>query len=156
MGLFEQDSRQRAGLFPVYQRIREFVVSTSRFGIGEMADSNCTPRGLHCIARKVGGGWPMGTVFKSRVPIGHTWQGLPNASIVHRIFWLAGLEPGFNQGGSVDTFRRFIYIHGFGDETTLGRPASHGCVHLAAEHLLPLYDALPEGTLVWISGCYGV
>jgi lipoprotein-anchoring transpeptidase ErfK/SrfK len=77
---------------------------------------------------------------------------LPDATIVHRIFWLEGLEPGFNRGGAVDSFQRYIYIHGFADETTLGRPASHGCIHLSAADLIPLYDWLPEGTLVWIDG----
>jgi hypothetical protein len=38
---------------------------------------------------------------------------------MHRILWLAGLEPGFNRGGDVDTFRRYIYIHGVGEEITL-------------------------------------
>jgi lipoprotein-anchoring transpeptidase ErfK/SrfK len=79
-----------------------------------------------------------------------TWQGLAHGRIVHRILWLEGLESGLNSGGEVDTFSRFIYIHGFGDETTLGRPESHGCIHLAAIDLMPLYDRLPVGTLVWI------
>jgi len=61
------------------------------------------------------------------------------------------LEPGHNRGGSVDTRRRYIYLHGFGDETTLGRPQSHGCIHLAAADLMPLFDLLPTGTLVWIA-----
>ncbi len=138
-----------------YRPLRSFVISSSRFGIGEIAGSNMTPRGLHRIARKIGGGWPQGAIFKSRQFVGYTWQGQPHAAIVHRILWLAGLEPGFNQGPQRDTFQRYIYIHGFGDETTLGRPASHGCIHLAAGDLLPLYETLPEGTLVWISadGC---
>jgi hypothetical protein len=106
---------------------------------------------LHRIAEKIGGGWPIGVVFKARQPIGYTWQGRPDAAIVHRILWLDGLEPGFNRGGSVDSHARYIYIHGFGDESTLGRPASHGCVHLAADDLMPLYDLLPVGTLVWIA-----
>lgn len=124
--------------------------STSRFGIGQVAGSNCTPLGLHRIARKIGGGWPVGTVFKSRQPVGFTWKGMPFAPITTRILWLEGLEPGFNRGGNVDSFRRHIYIHGTGDEPTLGRPASHGCIHLAADDLIPLYDLLPVGTLVWI------
>lgn len=145
-------SRERSSrLTHRFSAWREYVISTSRFGIGEVANSNMTPRGLHRIARKIGGGWPVGTVFKSRQVVGFTWQGLPNASIVHRIFWLEGLEPGYNRGGHVDTFTRYIYVHGFGDEPTRGRPASHGCIHVSAADLVPLYDALPEGTLVWIS-----
>src|SRR5262245_5686286 len=69
-----------------------YRVSTSRFGIGQVMDSNQTPLGLHRIAQKIGGGQPSGTVFRGRVPIGFAWQGLPDATIVHRIFWLEGLE----------------------------------------------------------------
>jgi hypothetical protein len=133
-----------------YALRKTFRCSTSKYGIGEKAGSNMTPRGLHRVARKIGGGWPVGTVFKGRQVIGSTWQGLPLAKIVHRILWLEGLEPGFNCGGTVDSFQRYIYIHGTGDETTLGRPDSCGCIHLASGDLLPLYDRLREGTLVWI------
>ncbi|MHB8521926.1 MAG: L,D-transpeptidase family protein, partial [Limisphaerales bacterium] len=69
----------------------------------------------------------------------------------HRILWLDGLEPGFNRGGRVDTHRRYVYIHGIGDEPTLGHPASRGCVHLAAQDLLPIFDRVPADTLVWIT-----
>lgn len=151
MWLLTWDHFQGEARKPGYTARRAYVISTSRYGIGEVSGSNMTPRGLHRVGRKIGGGWPEGTVFKSRQVVGFTWQGLPNAPIIHRIFWLEGLEPGFNRGGRVDTFDRYIYIHGFGDEPTLGRPASHGCVHVSARDLIPLYDALPEGTLVWIS-----
>jgi L,D-transpeptidase YbiS len=130
---------------------KTFRISTSRFGLGQNKGSNCTPLGLHRVARKVGGGWPVGAVFKSRELIGYTWQGVKGAAITHRILWLEGLEPGFNRGGDVDTFARYIYIHGTGDEPSLGRPASHGCIHVRGTELLPLYDLLPVGTLVWIS-----
>ena len=130
---------------------RTFRVSTSRFGLGQKANSNCTPLGLHRVARKVGGGWPVGSVFKSRKWIGFTWQGLSCAAITHRILWLEGLEPGFNRGDGVDTFARYIYIHGTGDEPGIGRPASHGCIHIRGAELLPLFDLLPRGTLVWLS-----
>jgi hypothetical protein len=136
--------------FPGYLPTRTFVISTSAYGIGQVKDSNKTPLGLHCVARKIGAGHLPGTIFRSREPVGYTWDGKPEGTIVHRILWLQGLEPGFNQGGEVDTFERYIYIHGFGDETTLGRPKSHGCIHVAAADLMPLFDLLPTGTLVWI------
>lgn len=124
--------------------------STSRFGIGQAKGSNRTPLGLHRVVEKIGGGWPVGTVFKSRRAVGFTWNGLPYATITSRILWLEGLEPGLNRGGNVDSYTRYIYIHGTGDEPSLGRPASCGCIHLAADHLMPLFDQLPTGTLVWI------
>jgi len=141
---------ERAKESPKYRMFAKAPASTSRFGIGQVQDSNRTPLGLHRIAQKIGGGFPQGTVFRGRKPVGFTWKGLPDAAIAHRIFWLEGLEPGFNRGDGLDSFKRYIYIHGFSDETTLGRPASHGCIHIAAEHLIPLYDWLPIGTLVWI------
>jgi hypothetical protein len=152
MALFEKLPAQfNEARFPDYEFRRRHVISTSRFGIGQVMHSNQTPLGLHRIARKAGGGHPIGTVFKSRQAVGLTWQGQPDGSIVHRILWLEGLEPGFNRGGEVDTFRRYVYIHGYGDETTLGRPQSCGCIHLAAADLMPLYERLPVGTLVWIA-----
>jgi len=152
MSLFEKSSLNGQEVrFPEYRFQRAFVVSTSRFGTGQVIHSNQTPLGLHRIAKKVGGGNPIGTIFKARQPVGLTWQGQPYANIVHRILWLEGMETGLNKGGDVDTFRRFVYIHGFGDELTLGRPQSHGCIHLAAADLMPLYERLPVGTLVWIA-----
>jgi len=131
--------------------VKGFRCSTSRFGISQVAGSNGTPLGLHRVVEKIGGGWPAGTVFKGRKPIGYTWQGMPDAKITTRILWLEGLEPGFNRGGNVDSHARYIYIHGTGDQTSIGKPTSCGCIHLADVDLVPLFDRLPGGTLVWIS-----
>jgi len=144
-------ARPEAGTPNGYRVVRTFRCSTSRFGVGQSEGSNRTPLGLHRIAEKIGGGRPPGAVFKSRRAVGFTWQGMPDATITSRILWVEGLEPGFNRGGSVDSHARYIYIHGTGDETGLGRPASCGCIHLAANDLIPLFDKLPIGTLVWIS-----
>jgi len=145
-------ARQTVSLFEDFFFVRQFRCSTSRVGAGEQAGSNRTPRGLHRIAQKIGGGWPVGTVFKARQPIGYTWAGHPCAPITTRILWLEGLEPGRNCGDSVDSRSRYIYIHGTGNEMTLGRPDTSGCVHLAAADLIRLYDRLPEGALVWMDG----
>ena len=133
-----------------FQLKRQFVASTSRYGIGQVSGSNRTPLGLHRIAQKIGGGQPVGTVFQGRKPTRLLSHDAASPAIAHRILWLEGLEPRLNQGGEVDTFRRYIYIHGTHDELTLGQPASHGCVHLGASDLLWLFDLVPSGTLVWI------
>jgi hypothetical protein len=130
---------------------KRFRVSTSRFGIGQTEGSNGTPLGLHRIVEKIGGGWPAGTVFKGRRPIGYTWRGMPDAKITTRILWLEGLEPGFNRGANVDSHARYIYIHGTADQMSIGKPMSCGCIHLADADLIPLFDLLPGGTLVWIA-----
>jgi len=134
-----------------FDPITKFRCSTSRFGTGQTEGSYRTPLGLHRVVEKIGGGWPAGTVFRGRKPVGYTWQGMPDAKITTRILWLEGLEPGFNRGGNVDSHARYIYLHGTGDQLSIGRPASCGCIHLADADLIPLFDRLPGGTLVWIS-----
>lgn len=127
------------------------TASTSKRGTGQKENSYQTPLGLHCVAEKIGAGEPVGTIFKGRQPVGTNGKGDPEARITDRILWLRGLEPGFNQGANVDSHARYIYIHGVGDESNLGHPDSQGCIHLSAADLLPLFDAVPEGTLVFIS-----
>jgi len=145
-------SRQTVSLFEDNKFVKKLRCSTSRFGIGQIEGSNRTPLGLHRIAEKIGGGEPAGTVFKAREIIGHTSQPeFADAKITARILWLEGLEPGFNQGGNVDSHARYIYIHGTGDQATIGRPASFGCIHLADADMISLFDLLPSGTLVWIA-----
>jgi hypothetical protein len=145
-------SSQKLSLFEDGKFVKTFSCSTSRFGIGQIEGSNRTPLGLHRIAEKIGAGEPPGTVFNSRLVVGHTSQPeFADAKITTRIMWLDGLEPGFNQGGNVDSHARYIYIHGTADQKSIGKPASRGCVHLADADLIPLFDLLPGGTLVWIA-----
>jgi L,D-transpeptidase catalytic domain len=149
-------AEQTVSLFEQNIFVKTFPCSTSRFGIGQTEGSNCTPLGLHCIAEKIGAGEPSGTVFKARKVVGHTSQPeFADAKITTRILWLEGLEPslnkGFNGGVSVDSHARYIYIHGTADQKSIGKPASCGCIHLADVDLIPLFDLLPGGTLVWIS-----
>ena len=133
-----------------YELSKIYVISTSRFGVGQLKGSRRTPLGLHRVAEKFGDGLPTGTIFKGRKSVGQITKDDPNADIAHRILWLDGLEPGFNHGNEVDSYSRFIYIHGIGDESTLGQPASQGCIHMTADDLLPLYDLMTINSLVWI------
>ena len=140
---------QTVSLFEAGKLAAAFPCSTSRFGIGQEEGSNCTPLGLHRVAEKIGGGEPVGTVFNARKVIGHTSQPeFADAKITTRILWLEGLEPGFNRGGNVDSHARYIYIHGTADQSSIGKPASCGCIHLSDTNLVFLYDKLPVGTLV--------
>lgn len=140
---------------------RRYSVSTGAKGPGEASGSGCTPRGLHRIRLKIGSGCPAGTVFVARRPTGETYsEGLARARperdwILTRILWLTGLEPGRNRGGSVDTLRRFIYIHGCPDSEPMGVPRSHGCVRMRNQDLIDLFDRTPVGALVDIRESYG-
>jgi hypothetical protein len=147
---------QTISLFEQNKFVKKFLCSTSRFGIGQTEGSNRTPLGLHRIAKKIGAGEPAGTVFKSRQVVGHTSQPeFADAKITTRILWLEGLEPslnkGLNGGVNVDSHARYIYIHGTADQSSIGKPTSCGCIHLADADLIPLFDLLSVGTLVWIS-----
>ncbi len=132
-----------------------FKISTAKNGVGELAGSECTPRGWHSIADIIGLDAPINTVFKARQPTGQIYNAelekqFPDEDwILTRIIRLAGKEIGFNQGGDCDTYNRFIYIHGC-SEKTLGVPASHGCVRMSNQSVILLAALLYDGDSVFI------
>ena len=71
--------------------------------------------------------------------------------ILTRILWLSGKEIGKNRLGSVDTMRRYIYIHGAPDSEPMGSPRSIGCIRMANGDLAELFDLVPAGTVVDIA-----
>ncbi len=131
--------------------VREYLVSTGKNGVGEQLDSGCTPRGRHRIAALIGAGCRPNTVFVGRTPTGEIYtptlrRRYPERDwILTRIIWLRGEEPGFNQGGAVDTYHRYIYIHGAPDETPLGVPGSAGCIRMRNHDVMALFDLVSEG-----------
>jgi UDP-N-acetylmuramate--alanine ligase len=132
--------------------IKQYPVSTSRYGIGNRENSLMTPCGVHRIAEKYGHGAPVGRVFRDRLDTGDTWK-IGEAGenlILTRILRLEGLEDGVNRGAGIDSYERYIYIHGTNNEASIGRPASHGCVCMANLDVVELFDAAMEGTIVVI------
>ncbi|MFZ5466863.1 MAG: L,D-transpeptidase family protein [Pseudomonadota bacterium] len=148
---------QRLYLLQDGRLLKTYPVSTSAFGPGSQEGSNQTPLGLHRIRTMIGEGEPLGMVFKSRRPTGRIADiikdpiDVPEDDVTTRIMWLEGLEPGINQGGRVDSYRRYIYIHGTPEEGLIGRPASHGCVRMYNADVVDLFARLGEGTLVYIT-----
>ena len=71
--------------------------------------------------------------------------------ITSRILWLRGLEPGVNLGGQVDTYSRYIYIHGTQREDRIGEPLSAGCVLMRNADIVELFEEVRTGDLVWIT-----
>ena len=133
---------------------RKYVVSTSKFGVGERNGSFCTPRGLHIVRAKIGAGLPLGAVFVRRRPTGEVWnrelhERYPGRDwILTRILWLSGCERGRNRLGDVDTMRRYIYLHGTPDTVELGKPGSIGCVRMRNRDIAELFDLVPAYTPV--------
>ena len=135
-----------------------WIISTAEAGIGSRKGSNQTPLGVHRLAQKIGDGAPLGTVFKARQNTGRVAKILtaPGArsgedNVTTRVMWVDGLEPGLNKGGAVDSYQRFIYIHGTDEEGRLGAPASHGCIRMRNQDVVDLYDRVREDTLVVIA-----
>lgn len=136
--------------------LKSYSISTGAKGVGEESGSFCTPRGRHVIRAKIGAGQPDNTVFVKRRPTGEIYTpelGAQQAGrdwILTRILWLSGCESGFNRSGSCDTMRRFVYIHGTPDSTSLGAPGSRGCVRMRNAELMELFELVAVGTEVEI------
>jgi lipoprotein-anchoring transpeptidase ErfK/SrfK len=127
--------------------VKSYKVSTSKFGVGDTPNSNRTPLGRMQVAKKVGCHAPPGAVFKSRRPTGEVLK--PNSPgrdpIVTRILWLKGTED-----RNKNAFRRTIYIHGTPEEKHLGRPASYGCIRMASQDVIDLYNRIGYGADVFV------
>ncbi len=132
--------------------IERYDVSTSRFGNGNRENSLKTPLGMHRINEKFGAGAPPGRIFTDREDTGMDWDHSQAGDnlILTRILRLEGLEAGINKGVGVDSYERYIYIHGTGREDQIGSPLSHGCVCLRNLDIIRLFDTAKEGTLVYI------
>ena len=129
------------------QPVKTYRISTSKFGLGDQPGSYRTPLGRMEVARKVGGGQPQGTVFKSRRPTGEVLA--PDSPgrdpIVSRILWLRGTES-HNQ----NAFPRYIYIHGTPERRNLGKPVSFGCIRMCCKDVIDLYDRVGYGAEVYV------
>jgi len=124
-------------------------VSTAAKGAGERNGSGCTPRGRHIVRAKIGAGLPLGAVLSGRRWTGEIYsealaQQFPERDwILTRILWLSGCERGRNRLGEVDTFRRYIYLHGTPDTEPMGVPTSHGCIRLRNQAIEQLFERVP-------------
>ncbi len=56
-----------------------------------------------------------------------------------------------NAGGNVDSYERYIYLHGTNHEDRIGEPQSGGCVLLRNLDMIELYDAVRTGDHVYIT-----
>jgi lipoprotein-anchoring transpeptidase ErfK/SrfK len=134
-----------------------YSISTAKKGLGEASGSHCTPRGWHSIHSIIGQDNHINDVF-----VGRQWTGeqyspklaeqFPHRDwILTRILQLDGLEPGLNQGGTVDSLNRYIYIHGTPDTTPLGVPGSHGCIRMRNTDIVELANWVRVGMRINIS-----
>ena len=138
---------QRLAIVRDGERIAQYPVSTSNFGVGDRPRRFGTPLGTLQVAAKIGDCAPQGAVFKNRRRTGEILR--PNAPgrdpIVTRILHLRGLD-----SGNANAFSRGIYIHGTAEERRIGSPASYGCIRMRSCDVVKVFAAVPLGARVEI------
>jgi lipoprotein-anchoring transpeptidase ErfK/SrfK len=133
-----------------------YPISTSKYGEGSIENSFKTPLGKHSIKEMIGDEAEINTIFTSRIntkrsaTIIDQFQDTDNDYVTSRIMWLDGEEDGLNKGGNVDSFRRYIYIHGTHEEGLIGTKASHGCIRMFNYDVIELFNLVNIGTKVLI------
>jgi hypothetical protein len=136
--------------------IDQYIISSAKKGIGNIRNSDKTPTGLHFIKEKHGHKTPINGRMIARNFEGEIATIFTDSTtsktddITSRILWLSGLEQGINKGGNVDSYQRYIYIHGTSEEGKLGIPASHGCIRMKNKDVIKLFNKVNEGTKVLI------
>ena len=147
-------SKQTLSLFEGNDVIKQYSISTAKNGPGEQMDSECTPRGKHLIREKIGAGCEANTVFVGREPTGELYhpelrEQFPDRDwILTRILWLSGCEADINKGGNVDSYDRYIYIHGSPDDVSMAVPSSRGCVRMRNQDMIELFELVEIETSV--------
>ncbi len=140
---------------------QRYPVSTSRHGVGQIEGSFQTPVGIHCVKEKIGEKAEYGEVFLSRKQTNSiaSIESKPVCTnidcITSRIIWLTGLEDGVNKaenssGQTVDSYQRYIYIHGTHEEGLIGQAASVGCIRMKNADVIDLFNKLLVSSLVII------
>ena len=148
--------KQRMYHIKEHNIVKTYVISSSSYGVGSKSGSYKTPLGLHRIKEKFGDKTPrngkmIGRVYYGQIATIYTDQTKSKTDdVTSRIFWLEGLEDGLNKGKGINSYKRYIYIHGTSEEGRLGTPASHGCIRMKNKEVIELYDKIKIGTLVLI------
>lgn len=143
-------SDQKLTLFKAGKKVKDYSISSSKFGVGNTNGSNRTPLGIHAISQKNGEGQPQGMVFKACKPTGEVVDvdAAGRDPVVTRVIQLAGLE-----SDNRSTHRRRIYIHGTPEERYIGRPASYGCIRMKSDDIVDLFGRVHRGMPVAIESC---
>ena len=141
MHIYISIGEQKLRLFEGEALVAEYVVSSAANGIGFEEGSYCTPTGRFEVSEKIGDGEALGTIFKSRKPMG-VWDGTPSDDdmILSRILRLNGLD-----AQNANSMERYIYVHGTNHEALLGEPTSHGCIRMANADIVELFDRVELG-----------
>ena len=136
--------------------IGEYPISSAKKGVGNQKNSDKTPLGLHSIKEKHGAETPLNGRMIGRIFYGHIATIYSDTTssktddITSRILWLSGEEKGVNKGENIDSYQRYIYIHGTSEEGKIGTPASHGCIRMTNKDIIKLFSLVKLNTKVLI------
>jgi len=136
--------------------IGEYPISSAKKGVGNQKYSDKTPLGLHSIKEKHGAETPLNGKMIGRIFYGHIATIYSDTTssktddITSRILWLSGGEKGVNKGENIDSYQRYIYIHGTSEEGKIGTPASHGCIRMTNKDIIKLFSLVKLNTKVLI------
>lgn len=149
-GLAVTLSDQKITLFKEGKKVKDYSISSSKYGIGNENGSCRTPLGIHAISQKNGAGQPTGMVFKGCKPTGEVVDvdAAGRDPVVTRVIQLAGLER-----NNRSTHNRRIYIHGTPEERYIGQPASYGCIRMKSDDIVDLFGRVHRGMPVAIESC---
>ncbi len=149
-GLAVTLSDQKITLFKEGKKVKDYSISSSKYGIGNVNGSCRTPLGIHAVSQKNGAGQPMGMVFKGCKPTGEVVDvdAAGRDPVVTRVIQLAGMER-----GNHSTHTRRIYIHGTPEERYIGQPASYGCIRMRSDDIVDLFGYVHRGMPVAIESC---
>ena len=149
-------SKQRLFLLENSVITSSYPISSSKYGEGSKQNSFKTALGQHVIKKMIGNDAPKNTIFISRIntkrqaDIIHKEESSDDDYVTTRIMWLDGQENGINKGKGVDSYNRYIYIHGTHEEGLIGQKASHGCIRMFNSDVIELFNKVNKGTKVYI------
>jgi len=129
--------------------IREYQISSSKYGEGSIIGSNKTPLGVHKIKEMIGDSAKVNEIIKNRMLTGriaiiHTDTiSRESDDVTSRIMWLDGKEE-----NNKNSLSRYIYIHGTPEEGLIGKKASHGCIRMINSDVIELFNMVNIGTPV--------
>jgi hypothetical protein len=139
---------QTLAIVDQHRLIARYLVSTSKFGLGDTAGSYRTPLGQLFVSSKFGDRLAAGAVIKNLASTGEVLRvNAPGRdAIVSRVIWLRGMEAQNRWAHD-----RCIYIHGTPEERNIGKPVSLGCIRMRSRDIIDLYNRVHIGMHVTIT-----
>lgn len=152
-------NKQQLSLLENDNLLKEYPISTALNGLGELENTFKTPRGLHKVVEIINPGHEFGIkVFKARQVIGTYGLDIKENTkelITGAILRLKGLNKNLNVGKDannrvIDTYLRYIYIHGTNFEDMVGQQSSIGCIRMRNQDVIELANLINTDALVFI------